>query len=591
MVSDDLSKVSIQKFYDSTGTNFDARQVAKSAFLAGNDLILLGDIRSTGDEDSYTTIIKVIDQFLQKYEEDPAFASKVDNSVLRLLTLKFQLYPNFIQATVLTPDYELSEVGLSEQITFQIANDAVTLISPTLTELDSVLPYAPQITDRIVFISDSLSQNQCSTCSFETVFSAELLKNAVIRLYGSQAGEQVKDYRLSAYSFNDLLNLLNQTGDIIQIQDDLASADWIVLSFLGENETAIGQQALRRFLSERTDLTRDKRIIGFAFNAPYYLDATDISKLTAFYGIYGKSAPFIDVAARVLFQELIPTGALPVSVVGVGYDLITATTPDSTQVIQLMLESEETGLVGTPTASMEPTAVMVFNVGDTLPIRTGVIVDHNGHPVPDGTVVRFMIDTGSTSGSVETVETVTTDGIARTTYRIPSKGLLELKVQAEPALISQTLRLDITDTGGVLTAIEPIILPTETEATEPGSTSETPAEIPPYNSHPEGLPNSGDWLLATILVVGLAATLFWLGSMRTNLKWGIRWGTLACVGGYIAFLYLTLGLPGTKDIINESGSIAIGLISMAGCLLGWGIAGLWWWIGRLKQNNETNVIK
>ena len=73
-----------------------------------------------------------------------------------------------------------------------------------------------------------------------------------------------------------------------------------------------------------------------------------------------------------------------------------------------------------------------------------------------------MIDTGSSSGSVETAETVTSMGIAKTSYRIPSKGLLGITVQADPALISQTLRLDITDSGGVLTAIEPTFIPTNT---------------------------------------------------------------------------------------------------------------------------------
>lgn len=589
MVSDDLSTSSIQKFFDPTSSNFDGRQVAKNAFLAGNDLLFLGNLTSTGDADSYTTVAKIIDQFLQKYREDQSFANKVDNSVLRLLTLKYQLYPDFNQATVITPAYKLTEVGFSQQVTFQVASNAVTMISPSLDDLDSVLPNAPQITDRIVFISDILTQKQCSTCTEEVVFSADQLKNAVIRLYGPTAGEQVKDYRLSAYSFDDLKNLLDQTGDIIQMQDALASADWIVVSFLGENQSAIGQQVLRRFLSERTDLIRNKHIIGFAFNAPYYLDATDISKLTAYYGVYGKSAPFIDVAARVLFQELIPSGALPVSMVGVGYDLISATTPDPTQVIQLMLEPDVPSSTDTPVASQEPTQVMVFKVGDTLPIRTGVIVDHNGHPVPDGTVVRFMIDTGSSSGSVETVETVTTDGVARTTYRIPSKGLLELKVQAEPALISQTLRLDITDAGGVLTALEPTILPTETQVTEEATATAPAIEVKPYNSHPEGLPNAGDWLLTTILVMGISAALFWLGSIRATLKWGVRWGTLACLGGYVAYLYLALGLPGGSYLINLSGSVAVGLVSITGVIVGWAIAGIWWWMDQRRGKSTGSM--
>ncbi|MEA5078432.1 MAG: glycoside hydrolase family 3 N-terminal domain-containing protein [Anaerolineaceae bacterium] len=589
MVSDDLGTVSIQKFFDSTGSNFDARQVAKSAFLAGNDLLFLGNIRSTGDEDNYATVNKIIDQFLQKYNEDQAFAQKVDSAVLRLLTVKFTLYPDFNFATVLKSEEDLAETGTAQQTTYEVANNAVTLISPSLGEVDTVMPDPPQITDRIVFISDRVSVNQCSKCGVQTTFSAELLRDAVINLYGSQAADQIKDYRLSAFSFDDLKNLLDQTGDVVQMQDDLASADWIVLSFLGQNETAIGQQVVRRFLSERSDLIRNKHVIGFAFNAPYYLDATDISKLTAYYGIYGKTAPFIDTAARVLFQELIPRGSLPVSVAGVGYDLISATTPDPAQIIQLMLENGEAEPIETPTASLEPTQAMVFNVGDNLPIRTGIIVDHNGNPVPDGTVVRFMIDTGSSSGSVETVETVTSKGIARTTYRIASKGILEIRVQSEPALVSQTLQLDITDSGGVITAIEPTAMPTETLAAQEGETPQSTASLIPYNSHPAGLPTATDWLLTTILVIGLSAGIFWLGLKEVSLKWGIRWASFACISGYLIFMYLTLGMPGSSTLINASGSTAIALLSIAGVLIGWGICLIWWWLEKRKKTKRITV--
>jgi hypothetical protein len=93
------------------------------------------------------------------------------------------------------------------------------------------------------------------------------------------------------------------------------------------------------------------------------------------------------------------------------------------------------------------------------------------------------------------------------------------------------------------------------------------------------------------LVVGLSAALFWLGSMRTNLKWGIRWGTLSCVGGYTTFLYLTLGLPGTANLINLSGSVAVALISIVGLILGWAIAGIWWWLEQKKKKNSSNVVK
>jgi beta-N-acetylhexosaminidase len=121
-----------------------------------------------------------------------------------------------------------------------------------------------------------------------------------------------------SYSFADLHKFLNETPatpeERSSLETDLSLANWVVVSMLKPDSTRPETQAFQRLLSERADILRNKKIIVFAFGAPYYLDATDISKLTAYYGLYSKTAPFVDVAARILFQELVPTGALPVSV-------------------------------------------------------------------------------------------------------------------------------------------------------------------------------------------------------------------------------------------------------------------------------------
>lgn len=576
MVSDDLGVPSIQKFFDPTGTSFDARQVAKNAFMAGNDLLYVGDLTSSGGEDNYTTITRCLELFLQKYTEDTAFAQRVDDSVLRLLTLKYKIYPNFDISNINPDARDIYDIGNGEADTFKIAKSAVTLISPEQSELDSILVNPPQLSDRIVFISDLVVQKQCSSCTAATTFSSEGFRNAVINLYGPNGTGQIQDYRLSAYSFDDLQSFLDQTGDTTQIQQDLFSANWIVLSFLGDSGGGIGQQVMRRFLSEKTSLIRDKKVIGFAFNAPYYLDATDISKLTAYYGIYGKTEPFIDVAARVLFQEIIPEGSLPVTVPGVGYDLISATQPDPTQVIQLMVDEGEV-LTVTPTSEFSPTP-QVYRVGDTLSVKTGEIIDHNGHAVPDNTVVRFLIDTGSNSGTVETIETVTMDGIARMNYRIPDTGLLEISVQADPALLSQTLQLEITPQGGMLTAIEPTLSPTGTIVTE--SVTPTEESIPTSTQivHAEGFATPGDWLLSTIIILGLASLLFWIGSTRINLKWAVRWAVCGALAGYLGFFYLALSMPGSMTLISEHGSGGIALVSIIGVIIGSIASVIWWFI-------------
>jgi beta-N-acetylhexosaminidase len=588
IVSDDLGTTSIEKFFDPTGKSFDARQVAKTAFLAGNDLLYLGNIVSSGDDSSYTSVVKILDLFEQKYQEDSSFAQKVDDSVLRLLTLKYKLYPSFTTSIVLPEPNDLSQVGLSNAVTAQVASQAVTLISPDLSDLDSVLPNPPQGNERIVFISDTVTAKQCSTCGSTLEFSADSFRNAVVKLYGQGGSAEIQDYHLSSMTFDDLESFLDQTGDVITLQDELASADWIVLSIVGDDQSGVGKELMRRFLSEKSELLRNKKVIGFAFNAPYYLDATDISRLTAYYGVYGKTTPFVNAAARALFQELVPSGSLPVSVQGVGYDIITATTPNPDQVIQLMVDDNSNATATPGTVQITPTTQTVYNVGDTLPIRTGVILDHNEHPVPDGTVVRFMIDTGSSSGSVETVETTTVDGVAKTSYRIPSKGLLGITVQAEPAVVSQTLQLDITDTGGVLTAIEPTFFPTDTAGETSDTTATTPpAVIKPPDYHSEGLPTPGDWFLSTILILGMAASFYWLGTNRASTQWGIRWGTISLVGGYLAYLYLVVGLPGSAYLISQSGSLIIAVLSIGGSLFGWAVALSWWRIEINKSRKNS----
>jgi hypothetical protein len=42
------------------------------------------------------------------------------------------------------------------------------------------------------------------------------------------------------------------------------------------------------------------------------------------------------------------------------------------------------------TTTVEPPPPPEFRIGDIIPIRTGVILDHNGNPVPDGTPVSFI---------------------------------------------------------------------------------------------------------------------------------------------------------------------------------------------------------
>lgn len=582
MVSDNLGSQAVRRFYDPTGNNFDARTAAREAFFAGNDLLYVDRFVATNDLDSYTTIVRTIDFFTQKYEEDAAFAQRVDASVERILTAKYRLYPEFILEQVVPDLGGLEEVGTSEPVTFDAARRSVTLISPDATELANNLPSAPGPRDRIVFLTDVQAGRQCSTCADQVAMPVNALESTVLRLYGPRAGGQVSQSLMISYSFADVSRFLNEAAlkqpeEKSSLETDLSLASWVVVSMLTPDADRPATLAFQRLLSERPDLLRNKKIVVFAFGAPYYLDATDISKLTAYYGMYSKTAPFVDVAARILFQELVPSGSLPVSVPGIGYDLIYSTSPDPVQIIPLIIDTGPEVPVETVVTTQEPTAAPVFRVGDLIPMRTGVILDHNRHQVPDGTPVRFNISVISEStGSTQTqVETETVDGIARYMYRIERPGLHEIHVSTEEGAISSLLRLDITSgvSAGV-TVVAPTAQPTETPMPTPTATV-TVTPTPTVTPVPVVEVEFRDWFAAFLIAATSAAAVAWFGIRQAVARWGLRWALCGLIGGMIAYNYLALRLPGSEEFVQETGTQGILVVTVVGIFAGW-IAGLIW---------------
>lgn len=583
LVSDDLGSQALRRFYETTGQVYDPRQVTRNAFLAGNDLLYVNNLSANTGEDEVAVLARVLASFEQKYKEDRAFAERVDASVLRLLTRKYEMYPEFTLDEVLPDSDALSVLGNSQEVTFEVARQGVTMISPDATEFEAVLPRPPGLNENIVFITDGQSTRQCTRCPEQATFEIDGLEKAVNRLYGIDAGGQVYSSRLASYSMQDLLNMLNRTTtEITPLETDLRSASWIIFSLMKPERSRPESQSLQRFLSERPDLFRNKRVIVFSFGAPYYLDATDISKLTAYYGMYSKAPAFIDVAARVLFQELTPAGRSPVNIPGVGYELINVTAPDADQVIPLSLDVPDPEPVGTGTPTPLPTAVPVFRVGDVLPLRTGVIVDNNGNVVPDGTVVRFLFTVGGETGTVQQIETTTTGGIARASYRISMPGMLEVHVVSDPASTSQILRLDTA--GGVITAIAPTAVPTFTPTpTQTLTPTPTPTQIPV--EPPPARPLTLDWLYAMLLTWGSAAAVFAL-SRRINLRWRYRTALLAAVGGLAAYLVLVMQRSTNEELARALGTTDVLAVTLLGIVIGFW-AGFFW---RRWMENRARAV-
>jgi beta-N-acetylhexosaminidase len=574
IVSDQLGSRAVRRWRDPTEMTFNSPLVARDAFLAGNDLLYLGDFTSNNDPNNYTSIANTLEFFSQKYRGDVAFAQRVDESVLRILTLKFRLYPNFYLPSILPSEDGLENIGESYQITFDIGSQAATLFWPSQSDLDTI---PPGLNDRIVFITDTSSISQCPECDPQETMVLDALQQAVVRLYGLEGGGLVLRSNLTSHSFAELEKYLDNPLVFSDLFGHLRSSSWVVFGLRDVRPERSTSQALRRLLSERPDLLQGKRVIVFAFNAPYFLDATDIPKLTAYYGIYSKIPEFVDVAARLLFNEITAPGASPVSVSSVGYDLIIVTSPDPSQIVPLTIELVTTETIDvTPTPVTEPDFPLELMIGDQISLTTGVIQDYNGHPVPDNTPVRFIFTYDVEGVTTEReIETTTVHGIANTTYLIETSGSLELSVTSgEPEARSEIYLFEIpAENIPPATETPQSPIPEITETPRPTSTASPTPEV----DEPPGPQQTTftDWLLSIAITAFFGLFAYQSGSAYGQVRWGVRWALSVLIGGFSATTYLAFGLPGSESILARLSIGGIMVVTILGAGVGWGIGWIW----------------
>jgi beta-N-acetylhexosaminidase len=515
----------------------------------------------------YAALVDTLDFFTQKYREDPGFAERVDESVLQILTLKYKLYGFFTMGLV-EASGEFSEESLNDQIAFSVAQQAATLINPSLEELENLLPDPPTRSERIVIFTDSYEESRCEGCPARNSIAVDALSQAILDLYGQEAGGVIYSGNIASHSFLELQQMLDGQAPSSAVDTNLRRSQWIIFLMLDVDPDRSESYALRRFLAERPDQARDKRVIVFAANAPYYLDATEISKVTAFYGLYSKIQAFVDVAARLLFKEIpIPEGASPVSVPGMYYEVLSATSPDPLQEIQLIIDLPGFGLADdNATPSLSPTAR--FRIGDTVPIRTGVILDHNGNPVPDYTPVEFIIRINGVEGPP--VEAETSGGVAKTSFTVEQSGTVSIRAEAGGAQSSE-LVIQIPEERPTPTS-SPTAIPTETTTVEPPPTitppTPTPAEETPPESEITGL---AEWLLALAISCATGWLALRVGATMGQVRWGVRWGFATLIGGLLAYTYAIIQLPGSQWAFETPYHWGIILFTIVGALVGWGI--------------------
>jgi beta-N-acetylhexosaminidase len=274
------------------------------------------------------------------------------------------------------------------------------------------------------------------------------------------------------------------------------------------------------------------------------------------------------------------------------YDLRVATSPEPTQIIPLSLDKavEVAPTSETPTVEAvvpTPTEVPLYRIGDTIAIRAGPILDHNGHLVPDGTPVRFTMSTLEEAGPIlQQFDSITVDGLARASFAIDRPGKVEIRAASEPAVNSIVLQFEASTEGGEVTLVAPTPPITET----PGPVTPTVTPMPDRSQliSPEGYPRVGIWLLVMLAVVGGAALMFWAVSRVVSLQWGLRWALCVFLGGLLAYNYLALGFPGAAEwIASSAGAFGVLVLTFVGEVIG--ALGAWIWMRSLADQGREKT--
>jgi beta-N-acetylhexosaminidase len=583
LISDALGVPAIRKFYDPTLQTFPAKRIAQECFLAGNDLLYLSQFALTDDWKSQLDNIEATILFFRdKYNSDPTFQMRVDQSVARILQHKRAIYGDFTLEKAQVPLDQISEVvGRQGATISQVAQEAVTLIYPGPDELSDRLPGPPLSDDRILIVTDDRQGQDCADCPpFYSIGPIEL-ESLMLQLYGPDATGQISPDQVTSLTFSELKQVLSsqqsETGGTSataepanRIDELIQSADWLIFAMLDVNTVDYPQSdALKLFLRERSDSLQGKKLVVLAFNAPYYLDTTEVSKLTAYYGLYSKSPPFLNAAVRLLFQEFQPHGSSPVDVDAIGYQIIEVTRPDPNQVINIEVVTDDTSSSSTaiPTSTLTPqvspegTPIPIqldLRVGDTLTLRTGKIVDRNGRTVPDGTPVEFRLLDTILSLEAPRLSATTVDGVARANFKLDRSGTWEITATSDTALRSVRLILTIPEEGPIEVGVDrptptatPTPSPTHTSTPTPTITplpptptaTATPTPVPTPEPQPPGKVVNTMGLFLSLVTLSLVGGVLYVlpASYPRALEERLRYPLSVMVAGLVGYILFGAG--------------------------------------------------
>jgi beta-N-acetylhexosaminidase len=444
----------------------------------------------------------------------------------------------------------------------------------------------PGRNDTILFFTDDRLIQECARCEAYPAIPPTALRDIAVELYGPQKTDQLAPERALAFSMHELKDFnisvssaVSATPEILdtaatpevtatpafdintalRVRDAISQSTWIVFGMLDLNPDVPTARAFRDFLANQADVLTDKRVIVFAFGAPYYLDPTEVSNITAYYGVYSRMPSALDAATRVLFGELTPMGQSPVSIDGTQYLLSERTRPDPTQRITL---------------SALDALTATYKIGDKIEVIAGPILDRNGFIVPDNTEVEFIL-TYPNEGVTQPQEPVLTrDGLARILLTIERQAVLNITAKADETEDSDTIRINAAETVSI-ERIQPTTAPTVTPLPSPMPTLvPTPIPAPPQPEPPPIVRTTlGGFVFTLLILLGVGVATFVVLSgfrqVETNLRLRGVLSTWIC--GWLGYVLYAFGAPGTGRLGGAFGWVGGPMLAGVIALLTFGL--------------------
>lgn len=505
----------------------------------------------------------------------------------------------------------------------QVARDSLTLLYPEPSNLATTMALPPQSDENILIITNSRLQRECADCIADAAIGVEAIESIINDLYGNEATGQISAAQITSKTFLELEPLLQQATDadaegeatpeseteteadlpsaetppemeraqsaedatsnapadatpaateadldqIAQLEQQIADADWIIFAMLDVN-TLVDPHSdvVKRFLAQRGDQLRNKDVVVLAFNAPYFLDATEVSRLSAYFGAYSKIEPFIESAVRGLFRASTPTGSAPVSVPGTRFKNLAerlAPDPNRTLPLAFLLNNEPLVLSAEDGVNGDSTTL---EVGDTLTVQVGPVLDLNGHRVPDNTLIEIQLAYEDVAPAPPVATVPTRNGLAVHNIVLESAGELSISANSravgenEEVAHSETVAFTIRNGEEAAQTVDSSAEGQSAEAAveaEPASEGDQTAEIPAADAEAQGVasPRINLWTLmvALITIVVMLSLLLILQvhiMERVHLVRNMLW---AIIVGLFAYILYGVGMvPGAEWLQTEA---------------------------------------